>query len=378
MIDWLSNPARTTLNATTVAERTDDRIATMTFKHSLYRAVLNTIEASGLHRLVRSRTRGLGAILMLHHVRPFVRRAFSPNRGLEITPEFLNQVLTRIKRQGYEFVALDEVPHRLEQNDRNRPFIAITVDDGYRDLVDHALPIFKRHRAPFTAFVTTGFADGTVPIWWIDMERAIAVLSEIAIEVDGFSFVARTRSVQEKYRVFEMLYWRLRRGSEFRLRKVVAALTEQAQLDSIATVKRLCLSWDELRGLAEEPLATIGAHTLSHPMLARHEDAFASHEIKDSRGILENELGCEVRHFAYPVGDRTSAGRREFEMVGAEGFSTGVTTRPGMLFAEHARHLAALPRLSLNGYFQRERDLDLLLSGFPFALINAGRKVNVS
>jgi len=48
-----------------------------------------------------------------------------------------------------------------------------------------------------------------------------------------------------------------------------------------------------------------------------------------------------------------------------------------MLFAEHARHLSALPRLSLNGYFQRERDLDLLLSGLPFALLNGGRKVNV-
>ena len=350
----------------------------MGFKHTIFRGVLSAVHATGLHHAMRSQTRGLGVILTLHHVRPLARRTFAPNRLLEITPEFLHDALSLVEARGYEFVTLDEVPHRLKANDPSRPFVALTFDDGYRDLVDYALPVLKRHRAPFTAFVTTGFADGTATLWWVDMERAIAVLSDVSLSVDGFTFSARTRSLPEKSRAYQALYWQLRKGDEFRLRKVIAALSEQAQLDSFATVRRLCLSWDELRGLSDEPLATIGAHTLTHPMLAKHDVNFASHEIADSRGIIENELGIDVRHFAYPVGDKGSAGPREFEIVEKDGFCTGVTTRPGLLHAGHARHLAALPRVSLNGLFQRVSDLDVLLSGLPFAMLNAGRKLNVT
>ena len=69
----------------------------------------------------------------------------------------------------------------------------------------------------------------------------------------------------------------------------------------------------------------------------------------DLKGALEARLGIEVRDFAYPVGDRTSAGPREFDLARELGFATAVTTRPGMLFPEHARRLTALPRVSVNG-----------------------------
>jgi len=59
------------------------------------------------------------------------------------------------------------------------------------------------------------------------------------------------------------------------------------------------------------------------------------------------------------------------------GYEIAVTTRPGLLFPEHADHLLALPRVSLNGLWQDLRSLDVLLSGAPFRLWNRGRRVNV-
>jgi hypothetical protein len=59
------------------------------------------------------------------------------------------------------------------------------------------------------------------------------------------------------------------------------------------------------------------------------------------------------------------------------GFDTAVTTRPGMLFPEHADHLTALPRLSLNGNFQTGRALSVLTSGAATALWNGFRRIDV-
>jgi len=125
-------------------------------------------------------------------------------------------------------------------------------------------------------------------------------------------------------------------------------------------------------------LCTIGAHTLTHPMLAKHDAAFVREELGRSRDEIAARLGRPVSHVAYPVGDPTSAGPREFAIAREVGFASGVTTRPGMIFAEHGAHRTALPRLSINGLWQDVGYVEQLLSGVPFALWNGGRRLNVA
>jgi peptidoglycan/xylan/chitin deacetylase (PgdA/CDA1 family) len=113
-------------------------------------------------------------------------------------------------------------------------------------------------------------------------------------------------------------------------------------------------------------------------MLAKHEEAFVRDELEGSRARIEQAIGKPARHLAYPVGDPTSAAGREFAIARELGFASAVTTRPGMVFAEHAAHATALPRLSVNGRYQSLDMLDILLSGAPFALWNRGRRVNAA
>src|SRR5918998_5575217 len=98
-------------------------------RRSLFDVGFAAIAASRADRWLRPVARGRGLILTFHHVRPWRERAFAPNRLLEITPDFLDRVLTLLAEEGFEIVALDEVPRRLVAGGPR--FAALTFDDGY-------------------------------------------------------------------------------------------------------------------------------------------------------------------------------------------------------------------------------------------------------
>ncbi|MCJ2056992.1 polysaccharide deacetylase family protein [Methylobacterium sp. J-048] len=347
-------------------------------KHRMFASGFRAIQALGADRWLAPASRGLGVILTFHHVSPDPVPAFAPNRLLSITPDFLDRTLRELDARGFDVIGLDAVPERLAAPDYGPPFAVLTFDDGYRDNVEHARPVLQRHGVPWTLFVTSGFADQGGRLWWIELERAIARLDRVRFDIRGRSLDLPARSPQEKALAFEALYRDLRFGTEADLLDRIADLCRQAGFAPGGVVSELCLSWPELRDLAQNPAVTIGAHTVSHPMLAKHDAATTVREIVESRARIEAELGRTVRHLSYPVGDPTSAGPREFALAREHGFTTAVTTRPGHLFAEHGGHLHALPRVSINGCHQSQAALAGLLSGVPFLAWNRGRRLNVA
>ncbi|MDB5572722.1 MAG: Peptidoglycan/xylan/chitin deacetylase, PgdA/CDA1 family [Hyphomicrobiales bacterium] len=346
-------------------------------KQTILAAGFALFRATGLHRLVAPLTAGEGAILMLHHVRPWSGAAFAPNRLLEITPEYLESVLGALVAQGYDLVSMDEAHARLKAPRGGRRFAALTFDDGYRDVAQFAAPILRRFRAPYTIFVTTGFADQTAPLWWLELEDAVRLLDRVEISVGGEALSLPAGTPEAKAAAFARLYPSLRGLPEDEMRGLIADLLARAggARDHAA---RLCMDWTELAELARDPLCAIGVHTITHPMLAKHDAATMRRELAESRAVIESRLGRPATHLAYPVGDPTSAGAREFAAARELGFASAVTTRPGVLFRGHAAHMTALPRLSINGLWQTPGAFEALLSGAPFALWNRGRRLNVS
>ncbi len=350
----------------------------MNGRHKAITAAFGLMAATRADRWSRGFAQGAGAILTLHHVRPEARRGFAPNAGLDVTPAFLDDALRLVRAEGYDLVSLDEALARLQRPKPGRFFVALTFDDGYRDNVEHAWPVLAKHEAPWTLFVTPGFAERRARLWWLELEEAVRALPRLDLALPEGRFAARTETDAEKQSVFDRLYWRLRKGPEAILLSAISDLAERAGIDRAALVERECLPWETLRALSGAPGVTIGAHTLTHPMLAKHDEETARNEIVESKVRLEAALGMPVRHFAYPVGDPASAGPREFALVREAGFASAVTTRPGHLFPEHAAHLHALPRVSLNGLHQTEPALRALLSGLPFWLRSRGGRLDVA
>ena len=343
-------------------------------KHRLIGAGFRVFAATGVHRALAPLARGCGVVVAVHRVRRWVERGFAPNRLLEIEPAFLDSALSRMAALGFDLVTMDEALRRTGEP-AGRSFAALTFDDGYRDTLQEALPVLERHGAPFTTYVTPGFAERTARLWWVELEDAVRALDRVDVDIAGTRVTLPAASDAEKRVAFDALYWGLRGCAEEQMLAVIAGLLERAGLTSAAITDRLCLDWAGIERLAGHPLCTIGVHTLTHPMLAKHPEAFVRHELAESRRQIEARIGRPARHLAYPVGDVTAAGPREAAMAVALGFASAVTTRPGMIFPAHRTRPTALPRLSLNGHWQSLTNLEVLLSGVPFAVWNRGRRV---
>jgi peptidoglycan/xylan/chitin deacetylase (PgdA/CDA1 family) len=348
-------------------------------KKTIIRSGLETLYFSAAHLVLRPFVAGIGAILTLHHVRPPRLDRFQPNRLLEVTPSFLEDVIRYLRRSHLDLVSLDEMHRRLTAGDRGRRFVCLTIDDGYRDTLQWAYPILKRHQAPFAVYIPTSFPDRVGELWWLAIEAVIARNARVSLLIDGQERGFECRTIADKRHLFDQLYgWVRSLKTEDELRRAVRDLSARYHVDIAAFCDELCMSWDELGRLAEDPLVTIGAHTVNHVMLAKVPEKSARSEMEMSRSVIEASLGVRPDHLSYPVGDPTSAGPREFRIAAELGFKTGVTTRPGVVFPEHREHLMALPRVSLNGEHQQLRYVRVLVSGAATAVWNGFRRVNAA
>jgi peptidoglycan/xylan/chitin deacetylase (PgdA/CDA1 family) len=348
-------------------------------KKAILRTGFEALYFSGSHVWLRPFVAGIGAIFTLHHVRPARRDAFQPNRLLEVTPQFLEAVIVRLRRAGIDLVSLDEMHRRLTAGERTRRFACLTFDDGYRDNLEHAYPILKKHGAPFALYVPTSFPDRLGELWWLALEAVVARNDRIGLVADDEDHKFNCRTAAEKREAYEAIYWWLRRlPSEDDLRNAVRDLATRYDVDIAAFCQDLCMTWGEIEELARDPLVTIGAHTVNHVRLTKVPEKAARAEMRQSAAVIESALGRRPEHLSYPVGDPTSAGPREFAIARDLGFKTAVTTRPGVLFARHGKHLMALPRISLNGDYQQLRYAHVLMSGAATALWNGFRRVDAA
>ncbi|MBV9348502.1 MAG: polysaccharide deacetylase family protein [Pseudolabrys sp.] len=349
-------------------------------KKTIIRGGLEGLYFSGAHHVMRPLVGGIGAILTLHHVRPPRTDGFQPNRLLEVSPTFLERLLRRLRKSRLDLISLDEMYSRMVSGNFRRRFVCITFDDGYKDVQRYAYPLLKKYEVPFALYIPTSFPDRLGELWWIALEAVIARNSRVGLVVNGKDQFFECGSTREKRQLYNEVYaWLRSMKTEEELRRVVRDLAACHRVDIAALCDELCMTWEEIAELATDPLVTIGAHTVNHYMLKKvPSEKTVRAEMDMSRAVIEAALGKRPHHLSYPVGDPTSAGPREFQIAAELGFKTAVTTRPGVLFRKHRQHLLALPRISVNGEFQSQRYLKVLMSGAATAVWNGFRRINAA
>jgi peptidoglycan/xylan/chitin deacetylase (PgdA/CDA1 family) len=346
---------------------------------ALLRTCFDVFHYSGAAHVLRPVFAGAGVVFCLHRVMPGGgnEAGFSPNANLAITPQFLGDIIQLVKSRGYDLVSIEEMVKRLKTPNA-APCAVFTLDDGYRDNLVHAMPVFRRLGCPFTVFVSPHIADGKCELWWSNLEAIIAASYNIEGEIGGRPFQFETRNDNQKHAAWSALAPMVQALPEFEQREWVLRQADKAGVDVYALCRAAAMTWDEIREMAADPLATIGAHTLNHYNLLKLDEEDALWEIEESRRRIVAELNRPVEYFAYPYGNTDAAGPREFEICANAGFKASVTTRHGVLFQAHADHPQALPRIMVSGRFQKSRYIDTMISGMSGALSNRFQRVNVN
>lgn len=314
---------------------------------------------------------GRGVIFTLHHVRPERNLDFEPNRHLSITPEFLDGALCAAREAGLDPVRLEDLPQLLDGPSDGGKLFCVTLDDGCRDNEKYAAPIFRKHRVPYTIFVTPGFVERTRTMWWETAEALTRAAAAFRFDFGRGAEMVRCASMADKWLAFCRLAAHVQSADEDEAVAAIEAAARDHGVDGRRIVDEEIMTGSELRRLtASDPLATLGAHTMTHPNLARVGPERLADELKLSAVQVAAYCGRMPTAFAYPYGGRHAVGAREAAAARDCGYAVAVTTQPGVLGPVSSEALAALPRVSLNGYFQEKRYVRALVTGLPFKLLS--------
>lgn len=328
---------------------------------------------SGLPWL-RGRAAGrAGAILRFERVRPRQPGRFQPLRSSEITPGFLDRAISALKRWRYDIVSLDEACRRAVTLAEPQRFVCLTFDGAYKDIITSAYPVLGKHGVPFTLYVPTAFPDGVGVAWWLALEQVIARESRLSLVMDRKEQRFDIATPVEKYQLYEFLTGWMRALAPSDLSFAIKDLCTRYSVDLAAVSRRASMDWDDLTRLAADPNVTFGSATVNYPALSNLRDTDALREMTMGRAVAQAAFHRDIRHFAYPFGDRAAFRRRHVAMAEEAGFASAVSAISGVVEAEGHTNLHALPRIAWDGRRHSLRALRVLLSGVTFPAVKSAR-----
>jgi peptidoglycan/xylan/chitin deacetylase (PgdA/CDA1 family) len=338
----------------------------------LARAGLELAYLSGYSRLMQRRTGGAGVILRFERVRPRRTARFQPLQACEITPGFLDRAIGALKRWKFDIVSMDEVCRRAVTLALPRRFVCLTFDGGYKDMITSAYPVLAKHAVPFTIYVPTAFPDRLGEAWWLALEEVIARVDRISLVMDGREQRFDVGDTSEKYQLYDFLAGWMRALPPRDLSIAINDLCKRYSVNLAALSREAMMDWDDLTKLEADPLVTMASATVNYPVLSNLRDVDALREMTMGRAVAEAAFQRDVRHFAYPFGDRAAFGRQHVGIAEEAGFASAVSAISGVVRTEGRTSLHALPRIAWDGRRRSLRVMRVILSGVTFRQVKRG------
>lgn len=261
------------------------------------------MDVCGLSRLLRRR-KPKPAILVINHHRVgdagrdvFDRGVFSASEeDLDAQVAYVQKHFSMMDWEEMSEVVTGRRP-------LDRFCVAFTFDDGYLDNYTTAFPILRARACPGFFFLVPEYVGTSTVPWWDAIAYMIrftkvpqlhlSIPEPWTLVIDG-----------DRERAIHAALTQYKRPDNTRGEDFLAELEQKTECKVPAQDRRF-LSWDEARHMQSAGM-TVGSHTVSHRILSQLSEADQYRELRESRAILERELGTQTRTLAYPVGIRTA------------------------------------------------------------------------
>ena len=242
------------------------------------------------------RARGVGVVFTFHRVLPGDAPVSGPMANLVVRQEDFRAFLAETAARAVP-VPLDEALLSAAAP-ADRPWFAVTFDDGWRDNFLYAFPVLRQLGIPATVFLATGAVEQREPFWWqgldalgrdVEAAKTLSAADRAAAAAAAFGEVGKTRF-----------------RNDF-------------------------LSWEDIAEMEASGLVRFGAHSHGHGILPQLDPAAAEADLALNLALLSRRLARpRSRFFAWPDGQ---ADARLLEPLRAAGFAGAVTTAPGCVRA---------------------------------------------
>jgi peptidoglycan/xylan/chitin deacetylase (PgdA/CDA1 family) len=293
---------------------------------------------------------------------------------LAVTPDHFAEHLQVLRAQS-RLYPLTDLAAALKAGRLPRRAVAITLDDGYADNLFNAEPVLNSHEIHATVFVAAGHVGSGREFWWDELDRLLlepgTLPKHLEITVRGHlhrwlldGAATYDREAYERHRdwhierphdpttrhaMYRAIYSLAHALSPCERDAVLDDLRRQAGVSANGRPSHRALTESELVKLSRSSVIDIGAHTMTHPVLAAQSAAVQHWEIQHSKSRLEEMLGMVVTTFAYPHGSGT---QETVNIVRETGFEYACSTSPDVVTRD--ADLLMLPRLGVRDW-DRER-----------------------
>jgi len=281
------------------------------------------------------------------------------NWRLSVSSAYFSEQLQVLRRTRYP-LPLAEFTSRLLAGTLPQNAVALTFDDGYFDNLEAGKPLLSAADVPATVFLATGYLNRSGEIWSDELAKLILLGScgqRFELKVGGRLIPVQlgTKSPTRKNGTVRATLLKRRKAELTEIWEAFRRLEDKERIEFMAELRSKidvvncraspgrAMTSEEVLTLAKDGLVTIGAHTVTHPILPALEPAECYREVKESKLACEALVGVPVQSFAYPYGKFDDKSRAAVE---AAGFAFACSTQEKPAFA--TSDIFALPRLHVS------------------------------
>jgi peptidoglycan/xylan/chitin deacetylase (PgdA/CDA1 family) len=269
-------------------------------------------------------------IFMLHRIE---------DKNLGITGHSVQSIETAlnfVNEHGYQGVSIEQISDALQNNTPlPKNAVAFTLDDGFAEQAEVALPLFEKHKLPVTLFLATDMLDKKSWSWDYKLEYIIhnTQHKQVNTILAGLPFTANLANYEQRRSFIRQIRWHLKSYSIGETHKSVQHLAHSldVQVPIEAPEQYRPMTWQQAKQ-AESEYVQFGPHTCAHNVLSQLSGEEAKQEIEKSWQRIQEELSRPCPVFCYPTGrPNVDFGMREKQIVTNAGFKSALSAEPGYI-----------------------------------------------